>query len=522
MWLVEGVAFGLEFGFDGGFGFEFAHSLEDLAGDFAVVEGVFDALDVLVGFVAFACDEDDVALGRAFEGGLDGLAAVDDFGGASFAAETGGGVFDDGGRVFGAGVVGGEDADVAAIFGGGGHAGAFGAVAVATAAEDGDDAVGFEGAEGAEDVVEGVRSVGVVDVDVEASLVADAFEAAGDLGGGAEVLDGFAEVEAHEVGGGESAEGIVDIEVANVGEANEEAAAFDFEFEGGAGEITADVDGAVVGLDAVTEADDAAGGLVASDEFAAPEVVAIDDEVAVALGGDDLKETDFGSEVVLHAAVVVEVVLSEIGEDGGLEGEAVGALLVEGVGGDFHGAAAAAVGAHFGEELLDFQAFRGGVGGGDLGAAEVVEDGAEEAGAELAGVHQVVDDEGGGGFAIGAGDASDFELASGVVVEGGGGLGEGDAGVADVDPGDFGIGRGGLFREDDGGTGFDGGGDEAIAVGVGAAQGEEGGAGGDGTGVVGDGFDGSIEGTARNGSVEKREEVAEDNHWLPPFSWFGC
>jgi hypothetical protein len=54
----------------------------------------------------------------------------------------------------------------------------------------------------------------------------------------------------------------------------------------------------------------------------------------------------------------------------------------------------------------------------------------------LAGIHQVVDDEGGGGFAIGACDASDFELASGVVVEGGGSLSEGDAGVADMDPWD--------------------------------------------------------------------------------------
>lgn len=74
------------------------------------------------------------------------------------------------------------------------------------------------------------------------------------------------------------------------------------------------------------------------------------------------------------------------------------------------------------------------MGGGTLLGTEVVEEGADEACAELTRIEQVMKNVGRGGLTIGACDAGKLELACRVKVKGCGSLCQGDAGMANVDP----------------------------------------------------------------------------------------
>lgn len=100
-------------------------------------------------FVAFAGDDDDVGVGvglwrAGFDRCSDGAGAVDLD--VYFVAEgfvdAGEDVFDDRGGFFGARVVAGDDDVVGELCGGFAHAGAFGFVAVAAAAEDDEEFAG--------------------------------------------------------------------------------------------------------------------------------------------------------------------------------------------------------------------------------------------------------------------------------------------------------------------------------------------------------------------------------------------
>lgn len=62
-------------------------------------------------------------------------------------------------------------------------------------------------------------------------------------------------------------------------------------------------------------------------------VVSVEDGVVI--GAEAFEESCFSGGVGGHVAVVVEVILSEVGEDGDARVEVIGALLVEGVGGGF-------------------------------------------------------------------------------------------------------------------------------------------------------------------------------------------
>jgi hypothetical protein len=95
---------------------------------------------------------------------------------------------------------------------------------------------------------------------------------------------------------------------------------------------------------------------------------------------------------------------------GGGEGQAEDAILIERMRGDLHGAGAAAVVTHGGEQALDFERFGRGVRGGHLLAiAEVIKHGAEQAAAFLRRVEKMMQEEGRGGLPIRAGDTGDGE-----------------------------------------------------------------------------------------------------------------
>jgi hypothetical protein len=459
------------------------------SGDGDIVEGVAFALDFLVGFVAFAGDENEVAWSGEFDGAADGgFAIFDNF--VVGELEAGFHIGEDLAGVFGAGVVGSEDDVVGEGFSGASHEGAFGFIAVAAAAEDAEEACGLEFAEGFEGVFDGVGGVSVVNEDLEVAFGRDALEASGDLGGAGEGGDEAADFATEGGRGGEGGEGIVDVEVTDEGETDEVIATTGGEGEGGAGGGELDFGGAEVSAGGEAGGEGRGGWGEAIEEAAPETVIKVDDGATGAAGAEAefLEKEGFGGEIVLHVAVVIEVVLGEVGEDGGVEFDGIDAVLDQGVAGDFHGAGFGSGGEHAGEEFLGFEGVWGGAGGGEFFASEGVMDGADEAAGFVQFIEEVFDEVGGGGFAVGAGDADNFEMTGGVLVKAGSGGGEEGAGIIHDEAGDLECGEG-VFGHDGTGSAGDGIRNKRGAVLSGAGEGEEEGAGSNAAGVQGEGVD---------------------------------
>src|SRR6516225_3426377 len=114
---------------------------EGLSSYFHVVEGNHTLAHLLVFLVALACDQDNVTSFGLVNGQLDGLPAV----GLQSVADTsalqsGQSVIHDGNGIFASRIVAGEDDEVTSVPSRFAHEGPFGAVAVAAAAEHGDNA----------------------------------------------------------------------------------------------------------------------------------------------------------------------------------------------------------------------------------------------------------------------------------------------------------------------------------------------------------------------------------------------
>ena len=75
--------------------------------------------------------------------------------------------------------------------------------------------------------------------------------------------------------------------------------------------------------------------------------------LAERIGGERLEPRELGRGVSVERAVVVEMVLGEIGENRDVEGDTVHALLVDAVGRNFHRRAATAVVGHAGEQVVE-------------------------------------------------------------------------------------------------------------------------------------------------------------------------
>jgi hypothetical protein len=220
----------------------------------------------------------------------------------------------------------------------------------------------------------------------------------------------------------------------------------------------------------------------------------------VPLRGKRVEEACLGVGVRLHRLVVVEVVTGQVGEDADGVSHGGDAPLVERVARGLHGARGAPELDHRRQRAADLDGGgRGHARGCDL-AAVVDQDGADHPRADGAGVQRLVDQVDDRGLAVGARDADHFEARRGVAVEtlghdGGdagdiGGDDEGDAlvdvsmlgaALADTPGADLGI-----IGDDGDGTLLAGLADVGAPVGVGAAPGDEEGAGHDGAAVLGD------------------------------------
>ena len=181
-----------------------------------------------------------------------------------------------------------------------------------------------------------------------------------------------------------------------------------------------------------------------------------------------------------------DVVGGEVEEDPGGEGEPRHPAVLHGLGGHLHHHVGAPLGYHIMEQLVEEQRVRGGVGAvGPLLPPYVCPHGADHPRCVPGREQNVPHHVGGGGLALGAGDADEGEALGGVAIKGGGQVGQGVPGLFHHKEGD---------RTGQGHRGHHSGGppvhrlgDVLGAVGVFAGDGHEEGAGGDGAGVAGEG-----------------------------------
>ena len=161
------------------------------------------------------------------------------------------------------------------------------------------------------------------------------------------------------------------------------------------------------------------------------------------------------------------------------------ALLHDGVRGDLHEAVFAPGFDHAGHHLVQADGVGGGVGRFDAFGVDAVNDRRDQADLVAQAPEEVVEQGDGGGFAVGARDADQFELTARVAVECGGHVGHRGVGIRYDDVADR---RGEVFGQplaDDGcGTGGDGRVDVGVPVALGAAHGEEAVPGSDAAGVI--------------------------------------
>ena len=144
-----------------------------------------------------------------------------------------------------------------------------------------------------------------------------------------------------------------------------------------------------------------------------------------------------------------------------------------------------APGTHFPEEPLEVQGLGGGYRGRPGGFADPVIHGAHHPHPAAGGVQDGLQDIGGAGLAVGAGNPHQGQLPAGVVVKGGADVGQGQAGLGHPDHRDP-RGRGQfLLGDHHPGARIEAGGQIEVAVGAAAFQGHEEPAGGDLPGMVG-------------------------------------
>ena len=148
-------------------------------------------------------------------------------------------------------------------------------------------------------------------------------------------------------------------------------------------------------------------------DAARPLVVAIEHGVARRRAAGAFEEQLLGGEVGFHVAVKIQMVARQVGEDGGVEVEAVDAAQCQGVGGDLHGDVRAARAFQFGEQAQQIERFRRRVDRLEHAAGQVILDGADHRGGLAGGAQHRIDQVRGGGLAVGPGDAGESEALVG-------------------------------------------------------------------------------------------------------------
>ena len=211
---------------------------------------------------------------------------------------------------------------------------------------------------------------------------------------------------------------------------------------------------------------------------AAVSVVDVDDGHGFSPGSGVLRhlfeQFRLGLEIILHSVVVVQVVLGQIGENAHVEIDAGHAFLVQRVGRDLHGDAAAAVFIHFLQQVFQFQRSGRGMGGRGDFLSVVIGDGADQSGAQPGLLEQGMGDVGRRSFSVRPRHADHGHVAGRASVPGRAHQADGQAGIVHLHPADSGLPgflRAGHFRDDGACSAANGLRDEFMAIRPGPLQG---------------------------------------------------
>ena len=130
-----------------------------------------------------------------------------------------------------------------------------------------------------------------------------------------------------------------------------------------------------------------------------------------------VEQHELGIEVALHRAMVVEMVVAQVGEHGDLARESEGAALHQGVAAHLDRHALDAALHHLAQQSVEFQGSRRGQGRRPGLVPDPDAGGADDAGAPAGGAEDGLQHPGGRGLAVGAGDADDPQCALGMAVK---------------------------------------------------------------------------------------------------------
>lgn len=489
-----------------------AKSSQHLASDFNVVKGYSLAVCGLCFLVALASEKDDVSGRSLTDGERDGFAAVR-FNNVLRAGlleagffETGSlqtgflqpndGIIDDGEWIFGARIVGGEHNEIAALASSIAHQRAFGAIAISTAAEERNDPslLAWARTGGAArasiwtfirtmrdeissecgEVAERVIGVRVVNHHREGLSAIDLLKTAGNVGESSDSFNdrfGGAVARIGRRGGGEH---IVDIHSADQWGPDCDVARRHCHLKATAASCEMERLGVEVSRGKAIGEHDGTVPLRLLQKLSAVLVVHIENGGARRTGAAALEQNLLGAEVVIHGAVVVEMIASEIRKHGDVKWNSEDALLFEGVRRDFHHCFGYTVGEPFGKQLIEFERLGRGVRSGEDFSGYVVFNRANERGLASRSVQDRFDDERGRAFSVCAGDTGIGDVLGGTIVEAGAQAGESTTAMRDLRPGNCGTRSFGGGVGDDGyGAGGDGLIDETIAVAFFSLHGDE-------------------------------------------------
>ena len=441
---------------------------------------VLHMVHFLISLVALAAQDDDIVLFRVVHGPVDGLHPVLHHhvgrGAVRHARQD---VGDDVGGLFRAGIVSGDHHEVRDFRGDAAHLGALRLIPVAAAAEQGHGTALGKVLHGAEDIFQTVGAVGIVDEDgIVLPGGGDHLHTALDMGhlgqGPGAALQGNAQGQ----GGPQYVQRIIYHKTP--GNANPDPHFFFF-CHGGEGHMVRlqlQFLRPQVRFGPLRVREFSAGGM--GHEPLRPGVIGV-----VNAGVAVLEQQRLGVAVGLHSLMEIQVVLGEVGEDAHGIVHAVHPVQGQGVGGDLHDHVGAAALPHLGKQPLELKGLRRGALRGDDLVADHILVRADEAhlGPGLL-LQNGLEEIGGGGLAVGAGDAHHGHGVRRMAEEVGAHHRQGPAGIRHLDEGNALLRC--LFAQHRRRAGGHGLADEGVAVNGEARHGHEQVAGPGGPGIIAD------------------------------------
>jgi hypothetical protein len=280
-------------------------------------------------------------------------------------------VVDDAYRILRARIIGGENDMVGQAAGDFSHHGALGPVAITPAAEDDNHAALGQLPGRLQEVGKGQVGVCEIHHDGERLTQSDGFKAAWDTLERADTGGDGAEGKPQPKGGGRRGQKVVKVRAPNQGRFHGDGAIGRRQGEPGAAKAQAcalDRDGFAVPLDAV-EKDFSLGHLL---QLEPVRIVSVEYGQGGWLRPSPQEELLLGLKVILHGLVEVQVVASQVGENGRSKGTAVDAIENQAMGRDLHHRPARAGIAQFGQETLQVKRLRRGLASGNDTAGGVV------------------------------------------------------------------------------------------------------------------------------------------------------